>query len=124
MAEIEKGLDDLVHREPKEIVTRKNPYCVISKEANENGWHDLQKNSAWSCNPYGDTFAVVPDDMVEVIWETCGYCDIVLNDDGTEVVSFTVREIPVLPEPEYEPTAEERLRADIDYLAIMTGVQL
>ena len=27
-------------------------------------------------------------------------------------------------EPEPEPTAEEQLRADLDYLAVMTGVEL
>lgn len=27
-------------------------------------------------------------------------------------------------EPEPEPTAEEQLRADLDYLAVMTGVDL
>lgn len=107
-----------------EVIERKNPLCVISKTSNENGWHDLQKNSAWSANPDRDKFVVVPDEMVEAIWETCGYCNIELNEDGTEVVSFTATEIPVLPEPEREPTAEEQLRADIDYLAIMTGVAL
>ena len=108
----------------EEIVTRKNPFCVISKSANEHGWHDLQTNSAWSCNHYGEAFAVVPDDMVEAIMETCGYCDIELNEDGTEVVSFTPTEIPVIEAPESEPTEAERLRADLDYLAIMTGVAL
>ena len=108
----------------EEIVTRKNDFCVISKEANENGWHDLQTNSAWSANPYGEDYAIVPDEMVEAIMETCGYCNIELNEDGTEVVSFEVTEIPTFPEPEREPTEEEKLRADIDYLAIMTGVQL
>ena len=105
-----------------ETKTRKNNFCVISKEANENGWRDLQKNSAWSCNPYGETFAVVPDDMIEAIWETCGYCDIELNEDGTEVVSFTAKEIPVLPEPECEPTEEDitlDLLADHEYRLCM-----
>lgn len=87
--------------------TRKNPFCVISKVANENGWRDLQSNSAWSSNPYGDTFAVVPDHMVEDIMNTFGYCDIELNEEGTEVVSFTATEIPVFPEPEVAPTEEE-----------------
>lgn len=106
----------------EEIVTRKNPFCVISKEANESGWRDLQKNSAWSANPDTDYFVVVPDEMVEAIWETCGYCDIVLNEDGTEVVSFTAREIPVFPEPEREPTEAEitlELLADHEYRLCM-----
>ena len=108
----------------EEIVTRKNDFCVISKEVNINGWRDLQKNSAWSENPDTEYFVVVPDEMVEAIWETCGYCDIVLNEDGTEVVSFKATEIPVIETPEPEPTEAERLRADLDYLAIMTGVAL
>ena len=82
---------------------RKNDFCVICKTPNENGWYDIQTNSAWSANPYGEDFAVVPDDMVEAILETCGYCDLELNEDGTEVVAFTAREIPTI-EPEEEPT--------------------
>lgn len=88
-------------------ITRKNPFCVISKTANENGWRDLQTNSAWSSNPYGDDFAVVPDELVEGVMETFGYCDIILNDEGTEVVSFTATEIPVIEAPAPEPTVEE-----------------
>lgn len=33
----------------------------------------------------------------------------------------TVEEVP---DPEREPTTEEQLRADVDFLAIMTGVEL
>ena len=91
----------------EEIVTRKNDFCVISKVANKNGWRDLQKNSAWSANPNPDYFVIVPDDLVDAIWETCGYCDITLNEEGTEVVSFTAREIPVIESPAPAPTQEE-----------------
>lgn len=90
-----------------EVIEIKNDFCVISKEGNENGWHDLQTNSSWSANPYGDDYAVVPDDMVEDIMGTFGYCDIELNEDGTEVVSFIATAIPVIEEPEYVPTEEE-----------------
>lgn len=103
---------------------RKNDFCVISKEANENGWRDLQKNSAWSCNPDTDYFVVVPDDMVEAIWETCGYCDIELNEDGTEVVSFEAKEIPVFPEPEPQPTQLDMIEAQTMYTAMMTDTLL
>lgn len=89
--------------------TRKNNFCVVAKEADENGWRSLQTSSAWAENPYGEGFAVVPDDMVPAILETMGFCDIVLNEDGTKVVEFTATEIPVFPEPEQEPTVEERL---------------
>ena len=72
--------------------TRKNPLCVISIATyGDNEMHDIQMNSGWSKNPYGEEYAVVPDDLVEDIFATRGYCDIVLNDDNTEVVSFTDR---------------------------------
>ena len=82
---------------------RKNPLCVVSVETfGDYAVHDVQTNSGWTENPYGEAYAVVPDDMVPAMVETCGFCDIVLNDDGTEVVSFTAREIPNIPDPEPE----------------------
>lgn len=94
-------------------VSRKNAFCVISKVAfGENNIHDIQTNNAWSKNPYGEEYAVVPDDMVQAIIETKGYCDIVLNSDETEVVSFTAREIPEIKEESIvEVTTAERLAA-------------
>lgn len=105
--------------------TRKNWFCVISIATyGENEMHDIQTNSSWSKNPYGEEYAVVPDALVQDILATRGYCDIVLNDDGTEVVSFTAREIPEIPEPEIPVSEMEQLRADIDYIALMKGVDL
>ena len=95
--------------------TRKNHFCVISKGALDNhGSHDIQTNSGWLENPYGETYAVVPDDMVQGIMATKGYCDITLNDDGTEVVSFVAREIPEIKPTKPEPTAED----DIDAMLV------
>ncbi|MBR5485825.1 MAG: hypothetical protein IKV41_04885 [Oscillospiraceae bacterium] len=91
-----------------EIQTRQNPFCAISKAVfGEYSVRDIQTNAAWSENPYGDDYAVVPDDMVQDILATHGFCDIELNDEGTEVVSFKAREIPEIPEKETEPTAED-----------------
>ena len=79
---------------------RINPFCVISVNTfGEYAIRDIQTNSSWSSNPYND-YVIVPDDIVEGIMETRGFCDITLNEDGTEVISFTAREIPVIPEPE------------------------
>ena len=87
--------------------TRKNLFCVVAKEVTgEYGVRDIQTCSAWDSNPY-ENYAVVPDDMVPAIMETCGFFDIELNEDGTEVVSFTPREIPDIPDPEPEPTMAE-----------------
>lgn len=93
-----------------ELPQRVNPFCVISKATfGEYAVRDIQTNSAWSENPYGEDYAIVPDDMVLAIQETGGFCDIVLNEDGTEVVEFTARDIPNIPTPEAEPTLEERV---------------
>lgn len=92
-----------------------NIFCVISIATyGENEMRDIQTNSSWTENPYGKDYAVVPTNMVADIMATQGYCDIILNDDKTEVVSFVAREIPEpepIPEPIYEPTAEDMLNA-------------
>lgn len=99
---------------PKEVIVelpqRENPLCVISKATmGEYSVHSIQTNSTWGKNPYGEDYAVVPDEMVPDIMATKGFCDIVLSEDGTEVVEFTAREIPEIPTEEPGPTAEERI---------------
>lgn len=110
--ETEQPIEEVV-----EIPQRVNDFCVIRKDAvivedingKKHEHHDVQTNSSWGSNPYGDAYAVVPDDMVKEIQETKGFCDIELNQDGTEIVGFTAGEIPEIPEPPKEPTAEERI---------------
>jgi hypothetical protein len=104
---LNENLEEIIEELPQRV----NPFCVISKAIyGEYAVRDIQTNSAWSENPYED-YAVVPDDMVLDIMETKGFCDIVLNEDGTEVVSFTALEIPVIPVEEAEPTTEEIVNA-------------
>ena len=103
----EEAVEDVV-----EIPQRVNPFCVISKNTyGQYNVRDIQTNSSWSTNPYGEDFAVVPDDMVLAIQETGGFCDIELNDDGTEVVEFTALEIPEIPQEDPKPTLEDRVNA-------------
>lgn len=98
--------------EEKILDARLNPFCVVSKETfGEYFIRDIQTNSSWNSNPYGDDYAIVPDEMVQDILKTNGFCDIELNKDGTEIISFTAREIPEIPQPERQPSAEERLAA-------------
>lgn len=106
----EEILNEIV--ETEEIVPQRvNPFCVISKNTfGEYAVRDIQTNSGWNANPYED-YAVVPDAMVTEIMETRGFCDIVLNEDGTEVVEFTAREIPNIPVAEVEPTTDDILNA-------------
>lgn len=103
-----------IEEEIVELPQRVHPFCVISKNTfGEYAVRDIQTNSAWGANPYGSDYAVVPDDMVTAIMETKGFCDIELNEDETEVVSFTAREIPEIPNetPKNEPTANDIINA-------------
>ena len=84
----------------------KTPIMVISKFTWSNGGRDIQTNNAWENNPYAD-YALVPEDMMESISATNGFCDIILNDAETEVIGFTAREIPIPVKVEPEPTEEE-----------------
>lgn len=97
-----------IKEEITELPNRANPFCVISKGTfGKYAVRDIQTNSGWSENPYGENYAVVPDDMVPAIMETMGFCDIALSEDGTEVVEFAAREIPKITAPEPEPTTED-----------------
>ena len=108
-----------------ELPQRVNPLCVISKDAikvedvngKKHDLHMIETNSSWGSNPYGEAYAIVPDTMVLDIMETQGYCDIKLNEDGTEVVEFTAREIPEIPTEEPGPTLEERVTTIEETLA-------
>lgn len=112
MGEILEDLTYKVEEPVEEIPQRVNPFCVISKNAyGEYAVRDIQTNNGWGANPYGEEYAVVPDEMVTDIMETHGFCDIELNEDGTEVVSFTALEIPEIPVPEAEPTTDDVLNA-------------
>lgn len=104
-----------------DVKTTKNSFCVISKATfGDYAVRDIQTNNSWSENPYDEEYAVVPDDMVQEIMKTKGFCDIVLNEDGTEVVSFTAKEIPEISEPVEEPTQLDKIEAQITYTAMMT----
>lgn len=50
----------------------------------------------------------------------CPYCELVIEDGVLMDITPTARP----PEPEPEPTEMEKIRADIDFLAVMTGVEL
>lgn len=58
--------------------------------------HDIQCNANWCNCPYSD-YALIPSYLVDAILATQGYCDITLNNAGTEVVAYTARSIPNVP---------------------------
>lgn len=84
-----------------------------------NGAHRNQTVSGAVTIP--DGWAEIPADMT--IPETFPFVDLVV--DGNTVVTMTAGVVPEPePEPEPEPTEMEQLRADIDFVAAMTGVSL
>lgn len=92
---------------------------IIEIEAREDGGHGLQSQShRTEC--WLDGWVAVPPELEETVWACRGYCELEIQ-DGV-LTGVTPGEPPAPPEP--EPTQEERNRADIDYLAVMTGVGL
>ena len=57
-------------------------------------------------------FAVIPDELLDGILATVGWCDLELSEDGKTVVNFTETEIPeYIRKLQEEPTIEERFAA-------------
>lgn len=91
---------------------RINPITVISKVGyGDYNIHDIQSNTAWAANPYGDAYAIVPDEMVPGVMETHGFINPVFNEDGTELVSYTALDIPEIPKDEVPPSDGARISA-------------
>ncbi|MBQ2880170.1 MAG: hypothetical protein IJE27_05700 [Anaerotignum sp.] len=89
---------------------RKNFVCIISEATyGEHDIHQIQANGGWTENPKLEGYVLVPDDMVEGIMETRGFCDITV--ENGVVTSFTAREIPDIPdqEPEAEKTVYDEM---------------
>ena len=93
---------------------------ILKIQQNDNGSHNNQQGN-FTHVPEG--YAVIPDNME---LEHFPFGEVIAEEiDG--VMTVTAWTPGVIPEPEppvYEPTETEQLRADVDYLAIMTGVEL
>lgn len=77
--------------------------------------------------PVPQGWAIVPDDMD--VPASFPFVDIEVSQDEESgymyVTGMTAREVPEPePEPEPEPSELEQLRADVDYIAMETGVEL
>ena len=87
----------------------------------ENGQHPIQsqefRKMCWI-----NGWVEVPDWMEESVWATAGFCDLDIR--AGKLVGIIPQDKPTFDEPESKPTPEEQLRADVDYLAAMTGVTL
>ncbi len=95
---------------------------IIEIEAREDGGHGLQSQShRTEC--WLEGWVAVPPQLEKAAWDCRGYCQLDIQ-DGV-LVDLTPGQAPEqAPAAEMEPTELERLRADVDYLAIMTGVEL
>lgn len=93
---------------------------IIELSAREDGGHGLQSQShRTEC--WLEGWVAVPEDLVQAAWDCGGYCSLALDEDGA-LVGLTP--IPRPAEPEAAPSEVEQLRADVDYLAALTGVEL
>lgn len=91
---------------------------LIEIQPQSNGAHRNQTGN-FPAIPTG--WAVIPEDVP--IPATFPF--VTLTVEGQTVIAMDPGEVPELePEPEPEPTEMEQLRADIDFIAAMTGVSL
>lgn len=93
---------------------------IIEIQPQSNGAH---RNQTGNFHAIPTGWALIPEDVP--IPETFPFVDLVLVVEGSTVVTMTAGVVPEPePEPEPEPTEMEQLRADVDFLAAMTGVSL
>lgn len=98
---------------------------IIEVAAFENGAHRNQTISGVADVPVG--WAVIPDDLT--IPDTFPFVGLEVTDSDEEsalfVVSMTAGVVPApAPAPMPELTELEQLRADVDFIAMETGVEL
>ncbi len=92
---------------------------IMELKAREDGGHGLQSQShRTEC--WLEGWVAVPEELAEKVWSCGGYCEPVLEEG--RLVDAVPGQRPEEAAP--EPTAEERLRADVDFLAAVTGVEL
>lgn len=91
---------------------------IIEVKPLPNGAH---RNQTGNFHAIPTGWAVIPEDVP--IPETFPFVDLTV--EGDTVVTMTAGVVPEPePKPEPEPTEMEQLRADIDFVAAMTGVSL
>ena len=85
------------------------------------GWAVIPEGTELPNFPFGEVTAEEVTHYREIETEQG-----VVNESYTvmTVTAWTAGELPELEEIEEQPSAVEQLRADVDYIAIMTGVEL
>ena len=93
---------------------------IIEIKALENGGH---RNQTGEFETIPEGWAKIPDDM-ETPNFPFGEIKVKEIDGVMTVTKWVAGVIPEVKEPEQPISDVEQLRADIDYIAIMTGVEL
>lgn len=99
---------------------------IIKVDANESGQHDIQSQSTRH-RVWEDGYIEVPAHLEAKVWESLGWCDLVIDEETGALTDIIPTEKPEPPEPEpsepeQPPTVEERLN-DIEE-AIQRGLSL
>ena len=90
---------------------------IINKE---NKYFEYQSHRVYPTNWNGDGWVAVPPEFEAIVMNNSPYLDLEL--DGDLITNVIALEKP--PEPPAQPTEEEKLRADIDFIACLQGVVL
>jgi len=91
---------------------------LINKDSHEVEWRNGETENWYAQDP---SWVVVPSELEVAAKASGGCCELTFDDEGA-LIALTPTPKPDLPEP--EPSPEERLRADVDYLAALQGVTL
>ena len=91
---------------------------IIKITADGSGHHSVESQShRTEC--WMEGWTAVPENLVEKVMGCRGCCDLVM--DGEKLVDVVLHQ---QPDAVTEPSEMERLRSDVDYLSMMTGVDL
>lgn len=93
---------------------------IIKINAEKDGQHLFQAQShrreCWL-----DDYIAVPENLESAVMSCVGYCDLTIKNN--RLIEIQPRP-DLIPVKESKPSEFEQLRADVDFLSIMTGVSL
>lgn len=88
---------------------------VIISRDKINGIHNIESQSGRTV-PWLEGYVKIPERLVDLAWETCGYCDLVFNEEGKLI------EIIPTEKPEPEPTPEPPT-ADVSFDELAAAIK-